>query len=222
LTKANSLVRYDGTYTDGRGCDDIAFLNDGGTLRVTIRGIEFTGSDFDGLSPVDGNAGSAAFTLNDGSLCSCSFAFDIPIPVISHGSEVAGRLHVELKLGAPASNGGIDCEQLKLILEYGEQDRVASPGDTGWFEDELVRIQRQLPEFVFMKACINCLFSDYSPYGHGLFGGMMCFRNMKSEYLQVKSKRDFFKIHGHQDRFVQETYLCPEFSRRISGTGYRG
>jgi hypothetical protein len=216
-----SLVLYEGAYTDARGRDDVLFLNDGETLRVTIRGIEFAGTDFDRLSPVDGRAEHKDFTLHHRDLCACSFAFDIPIPVIVEGNEVSGRLHVELQIGGPLSAGGLDREQLKLTLEYGEH-RVASLGTSGWFEDELARIEEQLPKSVFMKACINCLYSDYSPYGHGLFGGMMCFRNIKAEYLQVKSKRDFFALHGRQDRFVQETHLCPEFSRRVTATGYRG
>jgi len=33
------------------------------------------------------------------------------------------------------------------------------------------------------------MFSDYSPYGHGLFGCMMCFRNLKEEYVKVKIGR---------------------------------
>jgi hypothetical protein len=216
-----SLIRYEGTYSDARGREVIAFLNDGETLRTTIRGVEFAGSDFDGMSPVDSSANLAGFTLNRGELCDCSFAFDIPVPVIVESSEASGRLHVELELGRPAPNGGIDRERLQLTLEYGDE-RVASSGASGWFEDELAQVQRQLPQSVFIKACINCLFSDYSPYGHGLYGQMMCFRNIKAEYLQVKSKRGFFSIHGREDRLVQETYLCSEFSRRISGTGYRG
>jgi hypothetical protein len=216
-----SFVRYDGIYSDARGREAIALSNDGATLRVAIRGVEFAGGDFDGLSPADGSTELADFTLHRGELCACSFAFDIPIPMIAEEVEIAGKLHVELDLGVPAPNGGLDREELKISLEYGEHG-VASSGGSGWFEDELVSIQRQLPKRVFMKACINCLFSDYSPYGHGLFGGMMCFRNIKAEYLQVKSKRDLFAVQGRQDRLVQETYLCPEFSRRVPGTGYRG
>jgi hypothetical protein len=50
-----SVVRYQGTYSDARGWEVIAFLNDGKTLRNTIRGIEFSGPDFDGMSPVNGS-----------------------------------------------------------------------------------------------------------------------------------------------------------------------
>lgn len=89
-------------------------------------------------------------------------------------------------------------------------------------EDKLLKIQKQLPDGLFIQACINCLYSDYSPYGNGVFGCMMCFRKLKQEYLQVKSKQEFFHIHDHFERQVQETWLCDEFERRVPGTGYRG
>jgi hypothetical protein len=73
-----------------------------------------------------------------------------------------------------------------------------------------------------MVACINCMYSDYSPYGHGLFGWMMCFRNIREEYRRVRGKADFWSVHDRYDRLVQETYLCPVFERRVPGTGYRG
>src|SRR6266481_7816114 len=105
---AMSLARYDGTYSDARGRDVIAFLNDGETLRTTIRGVEFAGPDFDGLSPVGSSSDLERFTLNHGEMCACSFAFDIPVPVIIEESEVSGRLHVELELGAPVPSGGLE------------------------------------------------------------------------------------------------------------------
>jgi hypothetical protein len=132
-----------------------------------------------------------------------------------------GALTVELTLGGPTPNGQLDREQLRLALVYGGR-RWESPGTSGWFEDELLGIQAQLPDGVFMRACINCLYSDYSPYGHGLFGCMMCFRNLKAEYLKVTTKDEFWSVHDRCDRQVQETYLCPEFERRVPGTGYRG
>lgn len=136
-------------------------------------------------------------------------------------SSLGGSLSVELVLGDAVPHSGIDREQLQIVLEYNSQ-RFDGSGTSGWFEDELLDIQSQMPEGVFIKACINCLYSDYSPYGHGLFGSMMCIRNLKAEYLKVTTKHEFWSVHGRQDRFVQETYLCPEFERRIPGTGYRG
>jgi hypothetical protein len=44
----------------------------------------------------------------------------------------------------------------------------------------------------------------------------------QAQYLKVTTKDEFWTVHDRYDRMVQETYLCPEFERRIPGTGYRG
>jgi hypothetical protein len=214
--------RYPVTYSDAHGSEATTIANDSATLRLSLRGVEFMGRDFDSLEPTGATPEQLwQFTLNHGSLCSCRIDCRIPVPVHDRGGALDGWLSMELLLGDPCANGGLDCEQLRIVLEYDGQ-RFAGSGTSGWFEDELLSIQAQLPEGVYFKACINCLYSDYSPYGHGLFGSMMCFRNLKAEYLKVTTKQEFWSVHGRQDRFVQETYLCPEFERRIPGTGYRG
>lgn len=214
---------YPGIYTDAQGREQILITSDGETLRTKIRAVEFIGNDFDGLSPGDATPTEylGSFTLNRGELCACVLSFDIRVPILAYESEVQGTLGATLDLGAPTANGGISHERLLLVLEYAEE-RVLSSGKSGWFEGELLDIQRRLPDGVLMKACINCLYSDYSPYGHGLFGSMMCFRNLKDEYLRVNSKDDFWAVHSRQERMVQETYLCSDFVRRVPGTGYRG
>jgi hypothetical protein len=216
------MDRCSATYSDAHGSETTTVDNDGETLRTTLRGVEFVGRDFDSLEP-NGAAPEqlGRFRLNQGCLCSCRIECRIPVPVDDRGRLLDGWLAVELVLGDPAPNGGLDREQLRIVLEYDGQ-QIAGAGTSGWFEDELLAIQAQLPEGIFIKACINCLYSDYSPYGNGLFGWMMCFRNLKAEYLKVTTKAEFWSIHGRHDRFVQETYLCPEFERRIPGTGYRG
>lgn len=212
-----------GTYADAHASEAITISNDGETLRTTIRGVEFVSSDFDGFSTVDSTLTEClrSFTLNHGELCACVFNLEIPMPIVTKESDLQGMLYVTLELGSPTENGGISHERLRLELSYANE-RVVSSSVSGLFEDELLDIQRRLPEGVFIKACINCLYSDYSPYGHGLFGYMMCFRNIKDEYLRVKSKEDFWAVHGREERLVQETYLCPDFARRLPGTGYRG
>ena len=217
------MISCPARYSDERGAEETAILNDGETLRLPLRGIEFVGRDFDSLAP-PGNAAPEAlrrFSLHQGCLCSCRIECEIPVPIHDRGREAEGTLHVELLLGDPASDGGLDREELRISLLYGDR-RFAGSGYSGWFEDELLEIQAQLPEGVFIRACINCMYSDYSPYGHGLFGWMMCFRNLKDAYREVAGKQTFWAIHGRHDRLVQETYLCPEFERRAPGTGYRG
>ena len=214
---------YPAVYSDERGSEPTVIENDGETLRVRLRGLEFTGRDFDSLSPAADAIPErlAEFPLHAGSLCSCRIECRIPVPVHDRGRLLEGTLSVELVLGDPAPNGGLDREDLGIVLEHGGQ-RFAGYGTSGWFEDELVSIQARLPEGAFMVACINCMYSDYSPYGHGLFGWMMCFRNIREEYRRVRGKADFWSVHDRYDRLVQETYLCPVFERRVPGTGYRG
>jgi hypothetical protein len=188
-----------------------------------VRGVDFSGSDFDAFEPMtpDNSHELAKFHLHHKTLCSCIIECEIPIPVVK-GSEVAdGTLHMRLILGNPASNGGLDREVLELELRY-KHLSVSSGGKTGWFEDELLQLQARLPKDTYMKACANCGLSDYHPAGHGLYGGLACFRDNKVGYRAVRGRHDIINVWDTMTEFVQETYLCPEFERRKPGTGYRG
>lgn len=151
----------------------------------------------------------------------------IPVPVVVENLRtLEGDLHVKLDLGPPrkGENGvdkGIEFKQLQLRLSFGEH-QVVSSGQSGHFEYELADIHRQLPDGTYLRSGYKCLYSDYSVYGHGLFGNMLCFRNIKVNYLSVKNKDEFIDIQDLSERMVQETYLCADFRLRIPGTGYRG
>jgi hypothetical protein len=184
-----STGRYPGTYRDARGDEPIEIRNDGKTLRVEIRGIEFVGSDFDALDPVSSaeDARRAGFVLNHGSLCSCEITCEMNIPIAMSGPDEVGTLAIDLVLGAPAPNGGIDREELRLELGY-PGGTVRSAGTSGWFEDELLDLHRKLPGGAYLRACISCGLSDYDPAGHGLFGWLACFRGNKAGYRAVTTK----------------------------------
>jgi hypothetical protein len=221
--RPHAAARYSGKYSDARGAQSITICNDGVRLSADIGGITFTGTDFDALAP-NGDVTPeqlSVFSLHHNCLCACAFQWDMPIPLLDHGQEKISTLSIKLELGKPAPNGGLDRQKLLVVLRYNQQ-QIASCGLSGWFEDELMSIQRQLPNEVYLKACITCLFSDYSPLGHGSFGQLRCFRNVKQDYLKVRSKADYWSLHDRYDRLVQETYVCADFDRRIPGTGYRG
>ena len=189
---------------------------------MTVRGFIFQGSDFDSLEPADPERDDlSSFTLNAGQLCGCAIDAEIPVAVVTPGDRVEASLLMHLELGKPAASGGIDREELKLRLKLGDRT-LASKGTSGWFEDEMLDLQSQMPPDSYIKACINCAFSDYSPAGHGLFGWLACFRDNKQAYLAVRSKSQLFRIWDTMTELVQETYLCPEFRRRAPGAGYRG
>ena len=216
-------VRYAARYTDRSGSEVTSIANDGATLSMAVRGLEFRGPDFDSLGPAGDPdpARLASFTLQQGSLCSCVIEADIPVPVATPEGTEEGVLAVRLELGNPAPTGGLDREHLTLALRVGRRV-YTSGGRSGWFEDEMMDVQNQLPPGTHLRACVTCAYSDYSPAGHGLFGGLACFRGNKTAYLAVRSKADLFRVWPTMTGFVQETYLCPEFDRRQPGTGYRG
>jgi hypothetical protein len=217
------LVEYPAKYRDQNGEVSTTIRNDGRTLTTVLRGVEFAGSAPDSMAPAPGQdaARVALFPLHRGSLCSCEIEFLIPVPVVVAGKTLPGVLRAHLQLGNPVPRGYLDPETLRLELTGGKRWFV-SAGASCRFEDELLDIQNQLPEGVYVKTCINCAFSDYSPYGSGTFGDMACFRDHGEEYLAVTSKVDLLGIWDSLSGYVQETYLCPEFSRRLPGTGYRG
>ena len=190
---------------------------------MCIRGVEFAGTDFDALEPAEGTDPDqlAPFTLQCNCLCACTIETEMPLPVVVNGDAAEGLLLVRLELGEPTARGSIDREVLTLALRLGLAV-YHSRGTSGWFEDELLDLQRQLPQGSYLKACITCAFSDYSPAGHGLFGCLACFRDNKAGYSAVRGKRDLFRVWGTMSGFVQETYLCPDYRRRVPGTGYRG
>lgn len=214
---------YPARYKDRFGEEATTILNDGEALTMIVRGVRFRGTDFDSFEPQDVSdpAQLSSFTFLHGSLCYCIIRADIPVPVVTPTGIVDGLLTFELELGEPLPTGQMDRERLKLGLVFGGRN-FSSDGKTGWFEGEMVDLQGKLPPGTFMKACINCAFSDYSPYGHGLFGGLACFRGNKAGYGAVAGKDNLFDVWDTMTEFVQETHLCQEFERRVPGTGYRG
>jgi len=216
------IFEYPARYTDERGTEAVTIRNDGECLSVTIRGQGFSGRDFDLLAPAEDISRAAKeFCIHKGYLCSCRIECSIAVPMLNNHQQVEGILHAKIILGNPDQRGGLDDERVSLSLDY-EGNSYTGSGSGGWWEGELMEIQAQLPMGVHFRTCIGCLYSDYTPYGHGSFGYMMCFRNLKAEYRRVKTKDEFWSVHDRYDRLVQEIHWCEEFAKRIPGTGYRG
>jgi uncharacterized protein DUF6304 len=213
---------YPTRYSDRRGVELTTLRNDGAKLSLRLRDIMFWGRDFDSLQPDPDSTLEALsnFDLHWRALCNCRIECKMPIAVVVGCKTTTCPLEMRLDLGRPTANGGLDTEVLTLSL-YADGQAFRSAGNSGWFEDELLSLQSSLPQGTYLKACISCAHSDYSPYGHGLFGGMACFRNLKEQYSRVKDKFDLFPILDEAE-VVQETYLCPEFEKRQSNAGYRG
>ena len=110
---------YPTRFTDEWGTEATMIRNDGTNLSVTLRGVQFSGPDFDMLEPVaDTPKGSLTkFTLSAFScLCECVLDVEIETPVLFGDEEKKGVLTAHLELGKPSASGGLDRESLQLSL----------------------------------------------------------------------------------------------------------
>jgi Family of unknown function (DUF6304) len=212
---------WPGYYTDSWGREAITIKASGARLSVEIRGVIFTGPDFDDLEPPAGVDVEAAFATDHGALTDYELAWQMPVQVACAGAELTAALRCRLVLGSPAVTGR-GTEELTLSLDMPGGKPVTSMRPHGSFEDALAGIQRQLPRDTLLKGCISCAFSDYSPAGSGLSGSLACFRDNKAAYLEVSGKRELFQVWDTLTEFVRETHLCPHYARRSAHAGYRG
>ena len=217
-------ISYSAKYIDDFETIETKIWNDGKKLTIEVRGVLFKGGSFNCLEAITNSSTKSleSFTLSQHRfLCNCKIIYDIPIDMKGNREIVSCILTMYLTLGKPNPPFGIDREDVILELKYGDK-RISSCGKSGWFEDELLDLHRQFPAGNYLICCYSCAYSDYHPVGHDLFGGMLCFRGNKKEYLAIRTKDEFFDIDKTVTEFVQEIYKCSEFKIRIPGTGYRG
>ena len=210
-------------YSDNLGTENATIHNDGKTLLLTLRKVTFSGDDFDNLSPVDGTTVEllSQFNLHQNCLCECQLLVSFPTTFVENNITSPLCLKALIKLGSPSPSGGLNTETVTLSLLH-PAGAIRSSGSSGWFEDELLEIQKRLPTDSYIQNCFGCAYSDYSPFGHGLFGGMLCFKRDKTNYSAVKSKDDLWPLLNRNNVYVQETFACDEFEQRKKNTGYRG
>lgn len=213
-----------GLYVDSRGSESIEWSvtpshrrsppghGPGYELHTAIRGVECWGYDFDGLEPADRETAVAVgLSVDDfGNLVDNLLSGDLPCVISRHGTRSVSTLNFELrneKEPRPAS-GSLS---LRLHLDDVEYQVVDD-----WFEEGVQRLEAALPEGVQLVCCVTCLFSDYSPGGHGLMG-MSCHRGAKEQYLAVRSKADYWSVPVTED--VMETHLLRGLRAAGAGNG---
>jgi len=231
-------VSYVGTYKDAFGITDIIIHNDFKKFSLKIEEVEFEGSEFDALEIINKQSYSAQqierFTLCQTKIygtddfveeiCNCTFDVNIPQLLISSKTqeEFVVNMNVEYVLGDKRPihlGGGLEFEKIYLSFQIFDE-LFKSEGD--FFESLFENIQSQFNGRYILKNCFGCLYSDYSIYGQGALGSMMCFVRQKDEYIKVKNKSEYeANLTGDYD-IVQEIFLCDKFQARRKGTGYRG
>lgn len=209
------------TYSDEHGAESALLFNDGETLSMTLRDVDFSGSDFDDLRPEPGCSPRALqkFTFHSGALCACTLSLEMPITVSVRGEVRTRPLHAHLILGkARASGSGLEDERLRLAITL-EGKRYTTSGKFGWFDDELEELSGLLPAHIFLKICHGCALSHYPAAGYGLFGGLICFKRHKelARTAAHKSPEYWQLFEEPVDSWVQETFVCGEFEREGGG-----
>jgi hypothetical protein len=209
------LEYYSALYRDRLGEVLTTIANDGEKLRMVLRGVEFTSTMLDDWVPepaVDAPE-LEMFTLDCGALCAYTLEFAMPMPVLSTQGRLKGTLHVQLSLGLPRGDKGLDRKDLLLSLHVADLV-FDSRGSSALFEDELVDIRRQLPSNMAMETCLFCAFSAYHPISNSLFGQLDCFRSAKTAFLTLRKQGNFLSLYTKKrNQPVQETYHCPDFMR---------
>jgi hypothetical protein len=216
---------FPGTYEDEAGVESVRWRIaptwspgwwPGYAVITTIRGIRVRGGDFDRLEPQDRAAAQDVLTWDRSGLTDCLLTGELPVMLESaagvHPTVV--RFELDLRRAARAPAGPRHVLRLSCVL-----DEVESAAVDDWFEDGLLALQSALPPGICLRACVTCRYGDYPPDGHGLTG-MRCHRDAKEQYLTVLSAADYWDVPVTEE--VVETYLCPEYRRRLPGTGSHG
>jgi hypothetical protein len=188
-------------------------------IFMKLETIIFSGREFDSMEmfnpEMHGKDVLQRFTFNNKSLCNCTFTWETPINFEHKKVKTHTRLFCELKLGKPAKNGGIEFEKLRLSADLYSK-KANSTLKNQDFEEALKDISEKLGPDYKIRSCLFCKYSDYHVAGHGLWGHLRCYKNIKSEFLNAPTKIDFIKIMNNHAAVMYETDICDEFQEKKS------
>jgi hypothetical protein len=206
-------LEYPTVYRDFRGVEKCTFIADGSSFTITIREITFDGHFWE-LVPKKGQEEMARnyFDLNDNGELS-------GITNLSNGKSSSGfSVNVDIPIKVVTK----DNQEIDAIIEFGTNpqqlffiiDGVRYTSESPSFEYGLARAYTQSLNIEYVKCCVNCKFSAFSPMGNQEYGDMMCFKNCKENWVEIgyiglKDPHDWSKIAKREK--TQEAYYCDEF-----------
>lgn len=202
-------LEYPTEYKDRKGTEHSMFITDGESLKIKLRGVEFEGNFYE-ITPIAGQEEKASklFDLNEfGDLSGIldltpeakppaySLNVQIPIKIISHENNELDAI----------IDFSINPHQMNFIIK-GKTYNFEKPN----FEYGLSPEFTKSLNIKYVKCCINCKFSEYSPFGDD----MMCFKKCKEEWAKIgytglKDPENWEKVKNKIT--TQEAYWCEEF-----------
>ncbi len=221
-------LSFPGTLEDTAGREDLVWqirpsLRPGNEGRYEvesqIRGVAVWGVDFDGLEPSSSgdDASRARLPLNRaGEVSECVLTGELPCTADGADQRLAITVNFRLDLRDVQGRDPGKPMSLHLSATVAGIDYAI---DDDWFEDGTLRLDQAMQPAHRLRCCVTCLFSDYSPGGHGLMG-IRCHRDARDQYLSVRSKTEYWSVPVTEE--VPEIYLCDQYQQRVPGTGYRG
>jgi len=222
-------VEYKGTYQDKFGTEEIKIINDFKDISFKIGDFNFVGRHFDDFE-LDGYDNFIAeqlkrFTFKPIDIYQSDkkvyelknfiLSFTIPATILNLKTKQTSNSNLFIKLDINTTDNDT---KIFLKLAYNGKEFSAT---SGLFEGAADQINKQIDSEFVIKNCFWCLYSDYSVFGQGLAGSMLCFLKYKDEYLKVKGKDEYMEL-PNDIPLVQEIYYCDSFEPRRQGTGYRG
>jgi hypothetical protein len=225
----DNLVKYIGTYQDSNGIEEVTIINNFKNISFRLGEFNFVGRYFDDFELI----GYDNFTLEQlkrftfrtvniykserigFELINFILTFSIPITILNLETKQLIPTSLLIKLNINSKDN-----DTKIILKLIYNDMEYS-GTSSLFEGAAQQINEQIKGEFTIKNCFWCLYSDYSVYGQGLAGSMLCFLKFKDQYLKVKNKDDYMEMPTDVP-LIQEIYSCDSFETRKPGTGYRG
>jgi hypothetical protein len=219
------VLSFPGSYEDDLGVEPVIWrigpsdrygdTSDWFEIHTVVRGVPIWGMDFPGLGPDEPDAaGAERLSLGPADdLDNCRLRGDLPCAVVVNGQRRDSTVHFALDLRKREPVSRPENLQLSTVV-----DGVTYEVTDDWFEDGLRRLEDALPDGVQLAACVTCQYSGYALEGREVMG-IRCHRGAKTQVLAARTKAEYRSVPVNEE--VPDTYLCPEYERRLPGTGYR-
>lgn len=212
------MITIQTKYSDQSGEINSEMTNDGKELKINLDGVEFVSNFLDNFETKD-DLNNNRFQFDTKGILT-NYTLLIKLPIKYQTDDIEKETTIDCNLKSTLSKSGHS--ETTATCDIKLNGETINIPNVDLFESLFVRLNKELNQNLTVKCCFNCLYSDYSVYGQGFWGTMLCFKNIKAEYIKIKNKDEYMEIMDDHSQMVQETFYCTEFKKRIEGTGYRG
>lgn len=208
------MRKYVVKYKDKFGEEKTEICSDGSTISLTLRGIKFEGDDFDLLEGKVDDDKFEYIKYADGSGDLTNFRMKIifPIKIFHQTKIITENMAFEIEIGKTNNINKLSPNSVELNTPFGF---FSSKKTVGLFWNSMIEIQNMLPKNTQIKTCFSCTNSDYHPLGGGMFGALLCFKNLQKDFNNASNNLELTNLidKGWEEGTifnVQETFDCSE------------